>query len=87
VIVRPLLLLQATNTVDIDRIELGFALLLIGGQLLVLQRFHADGSITDTYNNNATALSLAVLVMLIGKGDVGTLSGECGGELGFASMG
>lgn len=42
VVVAPLLLPQTTNTVNINRIELRAALLLIGWQLLIVQRFQTD---------------------------------------------
>jgi hypothetical protein len=66
-----ILLLEAANVVHIDRVELSLGLLLVGRKLLVVHRLKTDGRvITNTDNEHTAALLSALVVLLIGKGDM-----------------
>lgn len=65
------LLLEAANLVHVDRVELTLGLLLVGGQLLLVHGLQTDGRvITNADDKHTTALLSALLVLLIGEGDV-----------------
>jgi threonine synthase len=65
------LLLEAANVVHIDRVELSLGLLLVGRKLLVIHRLKTDGRvITNTDNKHTAALLSALVVVLIGEGDM-----------------
>ena len=64
------LFLQPTDAIHIDSVELAAALLLVGGELLV-DGFEPDsGIVADTHDDDATVLVLALVVLLVGEGDV-----------------
>lgn len=68
---RAVLLLQAANLVNVNRLELTLDFLLVRWELLLLHGLQADcGIITNTHNQDTTALGLAVFVVFVGKGDV-----------------
>lgn len=65
------LLLEAANVVHIDRVELALGLLLVGGELLVVHRLKTNSRVVANTDNEYTAALLsALLVLLIGEGDV-----------------
>jgi hypothetical protein len=82
------LLLEATNLVHVQGVELALGFLLVGGQLLVvLHGLQADGGVVaDADDEDAAGLALAVVVVLIGEGDVnlGDVVGGVGRRLGAA---
>lgn len=66
-----ILLLEASNLVHVDRVEIALRLLLIGGQGLVLDGLETDGGVVaDADNQDAAALEVALVVVFIGEGDV-----------------
>lgn len=65
------LLLEAANVVHIDRVELTLGFLLVGRELLVVHRLKTDSRVVaNTDNEHTAALLSALLVLLIGEGDV-----------------
>jgi hypothetical protein len=66
------LLLEATNLVHVQGVELALGFLLVGGQLLVvLHGLQADGGVVaDADDEDAAGLALAAVIVLIGEGDV-----------------
>lgn len=65
------LLLEAANLVHVDGVELALCLLLVGGQLLLVHGLQTDGRvITNADDEHTTALLSALLILLIGEGDV-----------------
>jgi len=88
-----LLLLQAADAVDVERHPARLALLLVGGELLLVEGLHADGGVADADDDDAAALAAALLVVLVGEGDVdlGHVIGRVGrrvrvGEHGLAVL-
>lgn len=70
-VILALLLLQASNIVHVDGVELVAALLLVGGELFLVQGLHADGGIiANAHDQNATTLPTTAVVLLLGEGDV-----------------
>lgn len=68
---RAVLLLQAANLVNVNRLELTLDFLLVRWELLLLHGLQADcGIVTNAYDQDTTAFGLAVFVVLVGKGDV-----------------
>lgn len=65
------LLLEAANLIHIHRVEAVLVILLVRRQLLLGHRLKADGGIlTNTDDENTRAPKLALLINLIGNGDV-----------------
>lgn len=67
----PVLLLQAANLIHVNGLELALGFFLVCWQLLLLHRFQANGGIvTNPNDQDATTLGAAVLVVLVGEGNV-----------------
>lgn len=68
---RAVLLLEATDLVHVDRVELALGLLLVSGQLLVVHGLQADCRvIADANDKDSATLRAPLVVLLIGEGDV-----------------
>lgn len=65
------LLLQASDLVHVDGVELALGLLLIGRELLLAHGLEANSSIVSDANNKDTStLGAALLILLIREGNV-----------------
>ena len=65
------LLLETTNLIHVDGVESALGLLLVSGQLLIVHRLQTDsGVVTDTDVEDAATLGAALVVLLVGEGDV-----------------
>lgn len=66
-----ILLLEATNLVHINGVELALGLLLISRQLLVVHGLQADsGVVANTDDKNAATLGATLVILLVREGDV-----------------
>lgn len=74
------LLLQPTDSIHVDRVELRVVLLLIDRELLLPDGLQANTGLAHTDNNDTAALGPAGLVLLIGEGDanLGDVVGRVG---------
>lgn len=66
-----ILFFETSELLHVERLELALGFLFVSGQLLLLHRLQTDsGIVTNTDNENASALLLAFIVLLIGEGNV-----------------
>ena len=66
-----LLLPETSDLLDVDGVELGLAVLLVGRELFLVQRLESDSSVvSDAHHEDAAALLPALVVLLIREGDV-----------------
>lgn len=84
-----LLLLESANLLNVHRVELRAAFLLIGGELLVVEGLEANGGLANTDDNHTAALWPALVVLLVGEGDVnlGNVVGGVGRRSGVGKHG
>lgn len=84
------LLLETTDLVHIDRVELTLGLLFVSGKLLVVLGFQADSSIvTNADNKDTTPRGTALVVLLVRECDVDfrDIVGRVRGRVGVGKHG